>query len=132
MVKQTQTIRWEIPDELFERVWPFCGIGASRVNTKFRWMRSHRPQWNSPIRLKRLEKNISIIIQYIKRILSTYRGIYLFKVNYVITRKMGEICSDLTIKTSEWRQWLRSCVFIGNFKHISHIALVFQLLTLNK
>ena len=132
MVNQSQTIRWEIPDELFERVWPFCGIGASRVNTKFRWMRSHRPQWNSPIRLKRLEKNISIIIQYIKRILSTCRGIYLFKFNYGITRKMGEICSDLTIKTSEWRQWLRSCVFIVNFKHISHIALVFQLLTLNK
>ena len=28
MVKHTQTIRRQIPDELFECVWPFCGIGA--------------------------------------------------------------------------------------------------------
>ena len=23
-----QTIRWQIADELFECVWPFCGVGA--------------------------------------------------------------------------------------------------------
>ena len=28
MVKHTQAIRREFPDELFECVWPFCGIGA--------------------------------------------------------------------------------------------------------
>ena len=28
MVKHTQTIRKQIADELFEYVWPFCGIGA--------------------------------------------------------------------------------------------------------
>ena len=28
MVKYTQTIRRQIADELFECVWPFCGIGA--------------------------------------------------------------------------------------------------------
>ena len=28
MVKHTQTIRRETADELFECVWPFCGIGA--------------------------------------------------------------------------------------------------------
>ena len=32
MVKHTQTIRRQTVDELFEFVWPFCGIGASRVN----------------------------------------------------------------------------------------------------
>ena len=26
MVKQTQTIRQQIGDELFECVWPFCGV----------------------------------------------------------------------------------------------------------
>ena len=31
MVKHTQTIRWQIADELFERVWSFCEIGAKRV-----------------------------------------------------------------------------------------------------
>ena len=28
MVKHTQTIRRRIADELFECIWPFCGIGA--------------------------------------------------------------------------------------------------------
>ena len=32
MVKHTQAIRREIVDELFECVWPFCGVGAYRVN----------------------------------------------------------------------------------------------------
>ena len=32
MVKHTQTIRWQIADELFECVWPFCGVGALKVN----------------------------------------------------------------------------------------------------
>ena len=28
MLKHTQTIFRQIADELFERVWPICGIGA--------------------------------------------------------------------------------------------------------
>ena len=36
-----------------------------------------------------------------------------------------------TIKTPEGRQWRRSGVVIVNFQHISHLALVFLLLTLN-
>ena len=32
MAKHTQTIRRQIGDELFECIWPFCGIGAYRVN----------------------------------------------------------------------------------------------------
>ena len=32
MVKHTQTIRRQFADELFACVWPFCGIGAYRVN----------------------------------------------------------------------------------------------------
>ena len=37
----------------------------------------------------------------------------------------------LTIKTPERRQWRRSSVFIVNFELISHLDLVFLLLTLN-
>ena len=33
MVKHTQTIRRDIPDELFECVWPFCEIGDKKVKT---------------------------------------------------------------------------------------------------
>ena len=42
-----------------------------------------------------------------------------------------EICSKLTIKTPESHQLRRSGVFIVNFENISHLVLVFLLLTLN-
>ena len=53
----------------------------------------------------------------------------MFKVN--VRRARREICSKLTIKTPERRQWRRSGVFIVNFEHISHLVLVFLLLILN-
>ena len=59
-------------------------------------------------------------------------GIYLIKVNNRNTRNRCEICSKLTIKTPERRQWRRSGVFIVSFKHISHLVLMFLLLTLNR
>ena len=48
------------------------------------------------------------------------------------TRAKCEICSKLTIKTTERRQRRRSDVFIANFEQILCIILVFPLLTLNK
>ena len=57
-------------------------------------------------------------------------GTYLLKVNNRNTRTRCEICSKLTIKTPERRQWHRFGVFIDNFEHIAHPALVFLLLTL--
>ena len=36
------------------------------------------------------------------------------------------------IKTPERRHWHRSDVFIVNFEHISHLVLMFQLLTLSR
>ena len=55
---------------------------------------------------------------------------HMFKVNNKNTR--CEICSTLTIKTPEWRQWRHSGVFIVNFEHVSHLVLVFLLLTLSR
>ena len=57
-------------------------------------------------------------------------GIYLLKVNKRNTRTKCDICLKLTIKTPE-RHWRRSGIFIVNFEHISHLALVFVLLNLN-
>ena len=37
----------------------------------------------------------------------------------------------LTKNTLEWRQWRCFAVFIFNFEHLSHLVLVFLLLTLN-
>ena len=59
-------------------------------------------------------------------------GKYIFKVNNRNTRTRCEICSKLTIKTPERRQWRRSVVFIVNFEHIYHLVLVFLLLTLSR
>ena len=52
-------------------------------------------------------------------------------VNNRNTRTTCEICSKLTIKTQERREWHHSGVFIVNFGHISHLVLVLLLLTLN-
>ena len=65
--------------------------------------------------MKLLEKYNSVSIHH-------PAGIYLLKVNNRNTRTRCEICSKLTIKTG---------VFIVNFEHISHLVLVFLLLTLN-
>ena len=58
-------------------------------------------------------------------------GIYLLKVNNKNTTKRCEICSKLTIKTPERRQWRFSGVFIVKSEHFSHLVLVFLLLTFN-
>ena len=59
-------------------------------------------------------------------------GIYLFKINNRNTRAICEICLQLTIKTPERRHWRRSGFFFFNFEQISHIVLLFLMLTLNK
>ena len=55
-----------------------------------------------------------------------------FKVNNRNTRTGCEICSKLTKKIPEQRQWRRSGIFTVNFEHISHLVLVFLLLTLSR
>ena len=59
-------------------------------------------------------------------------NIYLFKVNKRNIRKRCEKCSKLTIKTLERCYWCRSGVSFVNCEHISHLFLVFLLLTLSK
>ena len=44
----------------------------------------------------------------------------------------GAMCEVVAIKTPEQCQWCFFSVFTVNFKQISHIVLVFQLLALNK
>ena len=55
-------------------------------------------------------------------------SIYLLKVNKRNIRTRCDICSKLTIKTSEQFQW---DAFIVNFEDISHLVLVCPLLTLS-
>ena len=58
-------------------------------------------------------------------------NIYLFQVNNRNTGRC-EICSKLTIKTSERRYWCCSGVFIVNFEYIWHLVLVLLFLTNHK
>ena len=58
-------------------------------------------------------------------------GTYLLKVNNKNTRASCEICSKLTMETLERRHWHHSGIFIVKFEQISHLVLVFLLLTLN-
>ena len=46
----------------------------------------------------------------------------MFKVNNRNTRARREICSKLTTKIPERRDWRRSGIFIVNFEHISHLV----------
>ena len=59
-------------------------------------------------------------------------GNYMLKANKSNTRTRCEICSMLTIKTPEPSQWRRASVFIVDFEHISHLILVYLLLTLSR
>ena len=43
-----------------------------------------------------------------------------------------ETCSKLTIKTPERNRWRRFGIFFVNFENISHLVLMFLLLTLSK
>ena len=64
-------------------------------------------------------------------IIASPANIYLFKFSNRNVRARCGICSKLTIKTPERRQWRRSDVFI-NFEVVSHFFLVFLLLALHK
>ena len=69
MVKHTQKIRRQIANELFECVWPFCEIGAKRVqnlyNYRFRSFSAivitfyyHTVQFSSRKMLKRFRSSV--------------------------------------------------------------------------
>ena len=59
-------------------------------------------------------------------------GNYMSKVSNRNTTTRCDIYSKLTVKIPERRQWRHSGIFIVNFEHISHLALVLLLLTLSR
>ena len=63
--------------------------------------------------------------------MTAFLFIYLLKANNRTNRTRREICSNLTIKITERRHWRHSGVFIVNVEYISHLVLMFLLLTLN-
>ena len=82
-----------------------------------------------------LHNPISFIVKfntYLKCLYSQLQkfppNIILFKVNHWNTRKRSELCSKLSIKTTERRPWYHAVVFIVKSKHISRLVLLFLLL----
>ena len=85
------------------------------------------PKANSSSRL--LFRSVRLKVIFCSHPLPT--GNYMVKVYNGNTRARCEICSRLTIKTPE--QCRHRCgVFIVNLEHISHLFLVFPLLTLSR
>ena len=118
-----------------------CGVVQRRIQShvKHLWWRVLRKLltakshfFRQTLHLRKYSKYLCTIIPWWKKTKKTHpAGIYLLKVNDWSTRTRCEICSKLTIKIPERRQWCRSGIFIVNFEHISHLVLVFLLLTLN-
>ena len=75
---------------------------------------------------------LSLKFDYFLNISRYQANIYLLKVNSRNALKKCKICSKLTIRTQERRQWRRSGLFIVIFEHISHLFLMFLLITLSK
>ena len=102
-----------------------------RVLRKLLTVKSHF--FRQTLHLRKYSKYLCTIIPWWKKKTKKTHpaGIYLLKVNDRNSRTRCKICSNLTIKIPERRQWYRSGIFIVNFEHISHLALVFLLLTLN-
>ena len=82
------------------------------------------------INIRSQQVNTLKVIKNIRAI-SIPAGIYLLKVDNRNTRRRCSICTKLTTKTSERRQWRRCGVFFVSFEHIQHLVLVFLFLTLN-
>ena len=76
---------------------------------------------------------ISVEVSSFGRSHTTYpANSYLFKVNNRNIRKRYEIYPKLTIKRPKQPHWYHSDACTVNFEYISHLFLVFLLLTLNK
>ena len=91
-------------------------------------MRIRKNKKNTYRRYSKIFKELDVIVKCSNNPV----GNYMFKVNNRNTRTRCKICSKLTLKTPERRYWGRSGVFIVNFEHISHLVLVFLLLTLSR
>ena len=119
--------------------WKKRKVSHLLFNVFYRFSGSLKKFFKMVLRLHRLGVTMFLkAIQAFPNVFLFYKhlavNIYLFKVNNRNRkRKWSEICSNLTTKTPERRQWRRSGIFIVNFEDISHVndvVLVFLLLTL--
>ena len=122
MVKHAQTIRFQKPTNCFSVFDHITGLALKGFKLNNKNTDSLKGKFN-------LRSSFSNLVMMK---LSNPAGNYMFKVNNRNVRTRCEICSKLTVKIPERRQWRRSGIFIVNFEHISHLVLVFLLLTLSR
>ena len=98
------------------------GTSKCQLDKDFRWLRINLWHFAQIFLTKRFQK---------KRVIFSLLN---NGFNYVvkIPSQLTFTCSKLIIETLGKSQWRRSGVFIVNYEHISHLFLVFLLLTLNK
>ena len=79
-----------------------------------------------------LDKYLFIDIFIDLALISSQLTVACWKAAIETLKKRCEICSKVTRKTPEWRQWRRSDVFNVNFEHVLHLFLIFLLLIFDK
>ena len=109
-------------------------LGGSNSSIEKKWVKVISKKFSAiklfAILWASLTKRFLQLFHFIVISFSNYKfpaGSYMFKVNNRSTRKGCQICSKLTIKTTERRHWRSSAVIIVDFEYISHLVLVFLL-----
>ena len=84
MVKHTQTIHRLLGDELFECVWPFCGVCALRVNSYLpqihlgaqniliKLRKFYKPPWQNVILMITKQQITHVFLDHMKEIYKTF------------------------------------------------------------
>ena len=87
MVKHTQAIRRQIADELFERVWPSCEVGAKRVNVLRQVLYLNNPH-----------------------------TFYVWMIRETTSMFQWEMAQDLEIRRNSFNKWMRKDIKEHSFK----------------
>ena len=114
-------------------VFSYFHIVVIKVNLKMQWLINNKLV-NEPYIKQFLQISKSLSFYYQRISLYTLKShmrctsfwVYpankcMLKVNNANTRRRGEMCSKLTIKTPELHLWRHPVVFIVGFEYVSHI-----------
>ena len=100
---------WAIHYFIISSNFNFCWGGC--IGCPFIWLFKGIGNW--------AEKLLALTSVVILKSAMIPAGIYIFKVKNRNTRTRCEVCSKLTLKTPERRQWRNSGIFIANFELVN-------------
>ena len=113
--------RYGILEEIFVTLLKIAKLSVKHFNASFFIVK--KLNWSLGTSYSNPMSSQFICMPNVSKVFRTIPAcIYLLKVNYRNTRKKCEICSELTIKTPERRQWRTftpcSTIFTVNFEHV--------------